>query len=354
MKDNIANIIDKYKDLKPYQQKILECLCDNFSAINEVDVGSIASVGMVCRKCGADNFIKNGTTKGVQRYQCKKCNTTQFHDANTPLYNMKLKSKWADFVYIMLDKEQPLSCIGISEELDIDIKTAYRWRHKLLSSLRKTNTLGISEEAELDEVYFRFSVKGVIGKEKFDYYVAPKHPDNVESQLRLDEKKMSAEKHQTIFMCIHNRTGDFDFIPIKIQKKGIVSEKDLKRIMVDIDLSKKTVITDKEPSMKSYLNKISDTNHLTFKSSDIKKGILKEKNVHNNNINNTMMLLNKWLKNFQGVSTKYIWNYLKWFRFTNLFKLFKIEQMVAFSLSDKKSYSRHKNRFNLYEKFMYI
>jgi len=351
MENKQENISQKFQDLKPYQQKTVERFLDNFSMINGLNLVSISSEGMVCRNCGANNFVKNGTIKGVQRYQCKVCDCTQSHDANTPLYNLKLKDKWTDFVFIMLDKERSITSSNISKELEVNYKTAFRWRHKFLSSVNVVDNIELSEETELDEIYFPFTVKGIIGKEKFDVYIAPEHPDNVESEFRIEEKMMEEESYQSIFMCIHNRHQDFDFIPIKNQKKGVVSEADLTRIMQKIKLSGKTVITDSETSMKSFLNKIGDVNHLTFKSSDIKRGILEEKNVHNNNINNTIMLLKNWLKDFFGVSTKYLWNYLKWFRFIRKFEIFKMKEMLRFTLSDKNSYPRFKSLFDDYVVF---
>jgi len=354
MENKQENISQKFQDLKPYQQKTVERFLDNFSMINGLNLVSISSEGMVCRNCGANNFVKNGTINEVQRYQCRDCKSTQFHDANTPLYNLKLKEKWTDFVFIMLDDQHSKTGESISKELDISPSTAFRWRHKFLSSLNSVDVLELQEETELDEVYFSFTVKGVIGKEKFDVYIAPDHPDNIESAFRIEEKKMEKESYQSIFMCIHNRNKDFDFIPIKNQKKGIVSEADLTRIMQDIKLSDKTVITDSETSMKSFLNKIDNVNHLTFKSSDVKQGILEVKNVHNNNINNTMMLLRNWMKDFFGVSTKYLWNYLKWFRFIRKFEIFKMKEMLRFTLSDKNSYPRFKAIFEDYVAFVKV
>ena len=354
MDTSAKKIINKYNYLKPYQQNILHKFINQFIAINFIDIGSISAEGMVCRSCGAAFFVKNGTYKENQRYKCKACGSTQFKDANTPLYNLKLKDKWTDFVYIMLDKEQAMTTEKISKLLDFDKKTAQRWRHKFLSSLNEVNPLELEEEVEIDEVYLKFCVKGVIGKEKYKKYFFYGSNSNLESELRKKEKIMEREKYQSIFLCMHNRKSDFDFLPIKIQKKGIVSKKDLERIMKKIDLSKKTVITDKETSMLSYMNTLDNVNHLTFRSSDIKKGILKNKKVHNNNINNTMRLLREWLKVFKGVSTKYIWNYLKWFRFLNLFKVFKTKQMIKYSVSDKNSYPRFKNIFKTYEQFVYI
>lgn len=354
MESETENMLGKYETLKPFQQKRVLKFLNEFLAINIIDTYSISNEGMICRKCGANFFVKNGIPTGKQRYKCKKCNSTQFGDANTPLYNLKLKDKWSDFVYIMLDEEQSFSNVGISKLLEISVKTAQRWRHKFLSSLNEINPLELDNEVEIDEVYLKFGVKGVIGKEKFEKYYFYGSADNEESALRKEEKKMIKENYQSIFLCLHNRMGDFDFSPIKIQKKGIVSKADLERTMAELDLSGKTVITDKESSMLSYMKTLDSVNHQTFRSSDIKKGILENKTIHNNNINNTMMLLRKWLKKFNGVSTKYMWNYLKWFRFLNLFKVFKTKEMIKYSLSDKKSYPRFQNIFKTYEEFIYI
>jgi len=355
-------IINKFSELKEYQQKKIVKFLNKFLAINIIDTDFISGKNRVCAECGSTFFVKNGTykrkndKKKVQRYLCKKekCRGTQSANKNTPLHNLKKKTEWVDFVYLMLGNDELMSCSSISKNLDISERTAFRWRHRFLSSLKKSNPISIGEEFELDEVYFPFNVKGTIGKEKYDEYYGHKHPNNVESELRRKEKIMKKEKYQSIFLCRHNRSGDFDFFTIKIQKKGIVSKVDLERVMQDFDLTNKTIITDKETSMKAYMNTLESINHLTFKSSDMKKGIIKDVNVHNNNINSMMAQLGTWLKKFHGVSTKYLDNYLSWFRFRVLFKSSKIEKMVKFSLIDKESYPRFKNLFKTYEAFVAI
>ena len=353
-------IISKFSNLKSYQQKRIIKFLNNFQSINLIDSDFISGKDLVCSVCGGSRFVKNGRytrlidQKEIQRYLCVKCRTPQFNDKNTPLYNLKEKGKWVDFVYLMLDKEDPMSAISISKKLEISESTAFRWRHRFLSSLNQVNPLPVAEELEVDEVYFPFNVKGTLGKEKFDEYFGPDHQDNIESELREKETFMQEENYQVIFLCLHNRLGDFDFSPIKIQKKGIVGKADLERVMKDLDLSNKTVLTDKEPSMIAYMKSVKGVNHMTFKSSDMKKGILEDVNVHNNNINSMMAQLGTWFKNFHGVSTKYLENYLKWFRFINLFKLMKINEMVEYSLLDKESYPRFKNLFKTYEEFVYI
>ncbi len=99
----------------------------------------------------------------------------------------------------------------------------FRWRHRFLSSLNQVVPLNIEEEVELDEIYLPFNVKGTLGKEKFDKYVSHSSEKNIENEFREKEKLMQEENYQVIFLCQHNILGVFDFLPIKIQKKGIVS-----------------------------------------------------------------------------------------------------------------------------------
>lgn len=154
--------------------------------------------------------------------------------------------------------------------------------------------------------------------------------------------------------CVHNREHDFNFIPLKIHTNGSVSKDELEGAARDLNLKNKTVITDPGASMKAFLEVIDGVNHLIFKSKDVKKGIFADRCIHNNYVNNTMMLAKNWLKEFFGVSTKYIWNYLKWFRFIRLFSIFNIREMVGYTVEDKQAYPRYKGIFNDYVAFVYV
>ena len=64
-----------------------------------------------------------------------------------------------------------------------------------------------------------------------------------------------------------------------------------------------------------------------------------------------MNLYNRWVKHFFGNSTKYQWNYLKWFRFTRLFEE-NTKEMTKYSLEDKGSFKRHSEIFNYYKNYL--
>jgi len=354
-KNDHKELVVQLEGLKPYQRRMVEEFLKTMSGVNNIDTQHISNGTMVCKSCGAHEFSKNGTTNGCKRYMCKKCRCTQFADGNTPLHYLQLKEKWPDFVYLMLDSQKPKSCTAMAKELDINYKTAFRWRHRLLSAFNKVAAIELLEETELDEVYFPLCVKGVLGAEKFDEYHGVDHPDNIESEFRIEEKFKEEENFQSVYLCVHNRQGDFDFAPVKVCKKGTASEKEIEKAVVDLnlDLTAKTVITDKEPGMKAFLKSKEDINHLTFKSSDIKSGIMEERNVHNNHINNVAMQLRKWLGSFVGVSTKYLLNYLKWYRFIKKFEIFKLEEFVKHSVMDRQARIRYLNTFGTYVQFVH-
>lgn len=349
----IDEIKSKIDELKSHQQDCIYNMLVEFLSNNEVDLLSLLKGEMICRSCGSLHLVKNGSSKGHQRYKCKLCGTTMSCDANTPLYNLKHKDKWVDYIYYMLSMDYSLSCEKISKVIGINKKTAHEWRHKFLAALNRTNPLKATKIVEMDEVFVKFCVKGQIGNEKYEefYYDGCKY--NKPSKLRKKERYYAKKKFNNVILCIHNRNNDFDFVPMKIQKKGSVATSDIAKAVEYTGINDITVVTDCSKSMIKYFKTRPDIMHETFVSDDIKKGIIVDANIHNNNINNTMNLLRRWMKVFFGFSTKYLWNYLKWFRFIRLFNAFKMKEFAEYSIEDKYSYKRFRDLFNIYNKYLY-
>jgi len=337
--------------LKPHQQSMITQLYEKLVSYNNIDVETIIE-NNICRKCSHDKLVKNGQSKGIKRFKCKKCGSTQSNTANTPLYGLKLKDKWVDYVQLILSETTPLTLQQISDKLDINIKTAHSWRHRFLSSLNEVKPLEMDNEIEMDDVFLKFRVKGRIGKEKFIKYDYNDQSKNIPNQIRIDE--INKKDHNSIWLCIHNRMGDFDFIPLKVQKKGHVGHEDILEQTKNLNLDGLTIITDSNRSLGKYLSKKGVKSHLKFKSSDTQIGVIVNKGVHNNNINNVMSLLQNWMKVFRGYSTKYEWNYLKWFRFHRMFQQRRLdtENVVKLSVDDKGSSTRYGDIIKYYGDFI--
>jgi hypothetical protein len=137
----------------------------------------------------------------------------------------------------MISETKPLSLNDIRKRIPMTLKTAHAWRHRFLTSVvkiyDKLNPLEIkTSQAEIDEIYLKFRVKGRLGKEKFSDYKTKTPTD-----FRNIEKEMCDEKYQSIFACVSDRNGRFDFLPITVQKKGVVSTETLKEALDNINHS---------------------------------------------------------------------------------------------------------------------
>jgi len=75
----------------------------------------------------------------------------------TPLAKLHHRDKWFAYLGCMLDS---LTLRITAKRLGIDLKTAFRWRHRFLASAAKTNANALSGIIEVDETWFLESCKG--------------------------------------------------------------------------------------------------------------------------------------------------------------------------------------------------
>ena len=237
----------------------------------------------------------------------------------------------------MLESDVPPTLKKLSETLKISTKTAHVWKHKLLASLNQVDEISLDGDIEMDEVFLPFCVKGYMGDEKTP-------------EIIKKEKFIISTKKNSAILCIHNRNDDFDFYPIRIMQKGNPGIKFVEPILDELIFKEDTtVITDESRALGAYFDKNKEIEHQTFKADGDKTSRL-----HNNNINNVMAAYRRWSKHFNGYSTKYVWNYLKWFRFHKKFKKAQeISNVIIKSVKDIGSAVRYKSIPRYYEDFLY-
>ena len=110
-----------------------------------------------CPHCSSKKYRKHGKDKGSQRYYCTNCKRTFTEFTGTWLAGIHKKELVAEYLKLM---EQELSLDKIKDNLKINKKTAFDWRHKILSGLEdidKGNFKGITES---DDTFFLQSSKG--------------------------------------------------------------------------------------------------------------------------------------------------------------------------------------------------
>ncbi|MEI7668284.1 MAG: hypothetical protein WCI62_04770 [Erysipelotrichaceae bacterium] len=111
-----------------------------------------------CPHCSSNKIYKRGKQNGVQMYQCRECLKWYSETTGTPLWDIKLKTKWQSYLRCM---EQGMSIKKIAKELGISIQTSFDWRHKILSSLQHFTPQILSDVVECDELELAVSHKGL-------------------------------------------------------------------------------------------------------------------------------------------------------------------------------------------------
>ena len=114
--------------------------------------------GYVCPRCQSDRVQRWGRERtGIQRYRCVACAKT-FNDlTRTAMAGTHMPEKWRAFTDTMRDG---LSTRRATARVDMNHKTAWRWRHKVMAFLAPTEHPALSRIVEADETYCRRNYNG--------------------------------------------------------------------------------------------------------------------------------------------------------------------------------------------------
>ena len=232
-----------------------------------------------CPNCNGKSYIKFGKYKGIQRYKCKECDKT-FSKTTKALwsYSKKQPEKWVKFMELFFQKSTLREC---SKILEINIRTAFIWRHKVMQTM-------ITEiiPAKLEGKVF---ITKAMQKENF------KGCRNIKTSERENIWIVGARDRRDSMIVVPictrcwNRRSFDKLIYSKIEKNSyIVSDYDQYMMNVAKKHNKGIVLNSyKEECMKNF------------------RGNLK-----------------RWIGGFKGVATKYLERYLSYFTIFNIYRKF--------------------------------
>ena len=226
----------------------------------------------------------------------------------SPFSNTKLGlDKWLKYCELMI---LGLSIRKCAEEVGVGVKTSFYMRHRILDvinlSLKNDKVEGI---VEVDECFIKESFKG--NHSKSTKFVMPRNPRK-RGKGKNDKKKRGISKEQICIETAIDRKGNILMGAIcngRITTNQIVNFFDNK-ICEDA-----TFCVD---SHKSYMG-IKDKLNIELKQVPRGKSMI-DSVYHLQHINALHSSFKRWLMTFNGVSTKYINNYLAWFKFLQLSK----------------------------------
>lgn len=328
MKANTKSFIEKFKSLSRKEQAdLLNELKNKYSESKQI--APHRHISKKCMYCESVNMYKHGKqVNGGQRYRCQDCKRSFNALTGTSVHLIKKTELWDRFIGLMIDSK---SIRHIAEELKISTKTAFEWRHKVLSSFEEIFVKDFSGEVEIDPIYFRFNQKG-------------RKKDIIDTGRKY--RGISGQQATVLLTMDRNKIYDF-----KLVKFGKLFEADLEKVVDKSKFDKvKVVYSDSEKSIENYFKSLK-INHKTFVA---RKGHGHGK-LHVNTLNNTKKKLSGWIDyHFNSVSTKYLKNYLNWFAVLEILKKKqnKTDKVWEYILLDGKTVERNKGIENKYREFL--
>lgn len=247
-----------------------------------------------CPHCGGKHYYRYGKDKGSQRFKCKECRKTFTEYSGTWQSGLHKKDLVGPYVLMMSEQK---SLERISSVLHINKKTAFDWRHKILDTFNQDEGDSFSGIVESDETFFEDSEKG------------NRHLNRPGRKRGTDPKKSGLSENKATVIVTADRKSGLNMTYCghgRLTKKEIVDS--LRK-----PLPPDTILcSDGHVSYKGYAN----DNHLkhVVLRADLKQHV-KKGGFHIQHINSLHNRLKKWIRNvFWGVSTKYLQNYLNWFK----------------------------------------
>ena len=236
----------------------------------------------VCRKieccpaCGRNKYIKYGSYKNIQRYKCKECGKTFSKTTNSLWsYSKKDLNKWIKFLKFTMRGKTLRFC---AKELDINLATAFYWRHKILYGLK----VGSIPSSKLKG---NVHINKTILKENF------KGNRKIKVKERRNVWIIAAKGNEDTMLAMPISKGFFD---LKAFNSRVYSR-----------IEKGAYIV---PYMDRYIQ-IQAKKHNKEKVKNVKS---------ENKIKYIVRNLNIWMDRFKGVATKYLENYLAFYILYNL------------------------------------
>ncbi len=240
--------------------------------MNQIITMATRLSGLACPECASTSFRKHGKDGGIQRYQCKECGRTFKETVNTPLHWIHHKEKMSHYIWTM---KNCMSIRTAADTVEISKNTSFSWRHKLLSSLKATDSSSGSAPAGICEIRLPHSCKGQKIKDET-------HRPETRSVLIANARGIPC------LHLLHNKKPVNELAEILTQKLHPSAE----------------IAGDKSNILTRAKRK---TGNAEVKHKPSRKSITAQ-------AHKTAGELAGWMARFNGVATKYLQQYWDWFR----------------------------------------
>ena len=338
---NLDSLFAQIQSLKPDE---LRLVADSIMAAlkGETSTDSIQYERInVCKKCGEEGgvakFGKDGS--GKQLYRCKCCGSTFTATSYTTISHTHHNlSKWEKYIECLL---AGLSLEKCSHICGISVRTAFLWRHKILSVLQNDQTNRVlAGIIELDETFFSISYKG--NRTNSKNFTMPR-----EAYKRGTDSNAQTGSRACV-MCALERNGQ---VYAEVLGKGQPTIAMLSHAFDNRVLNDSIVLSDKAVGARHYFERKDTIQHVMLSAVANPKKKFGPPEIkgafHIQNVNNMHTRLRKFLQPYNGVSTKYLTHYINLFVWLDNHKKIK-------EVDFKEELTAQINKINTYSSFKTI
>lgn len=336
--DKVRQFLSAAKCLSEKELKrVSDALLDMLGVTSHSSSDSVKHIPK-CRKCESERVIKFGVDKnGKQRYRCKCCGATFTETSYSVVSHTRHASNvWESYIHLLLVGASLAEC---AFQCGISIRTAFEWRHKILNALQRDQENRVMAGIiEADEMFLPISYKGNHKNSK--RFTMPRRAFHRGSDNR------SNDVPKACIMCAVERNGQSygEVLGLGQPTTKMVDHAFGKRIVPD-----SIMLSDGALAMKNYFAKKDNIELIKLKSSVSGRHRGGDPEIrgiyHIQTVNNFHNRLQRFLRRYNGVSTKYLNHYINLFVWIENHKLMesRLEDTLQRYICEKDTYIASKN-----------
>lgn len=289
----LKRITAALRQLTPDQRKrvAVELAALDAQSASTVIVEGRFACGATCPHCKSMHVIRNGHANGLQRYRCRECCKTFSALTGTPLNRLHKRGKWLDQAKALQDGQ---TLREVASTLQIHLSTAHRWRHRFLVAPNAVQPQALTGIAEADETMFLLSFKG------------KRSGLDRKARKRGGKATQRGLSHEQVPVLVaRDRAGATMDCVLKATDIAALSAALKPFLMKDVVLC-----TDGSKALAGAARELGVEHHAV----NLSAGVRVDGAWHVQNVNAYHSRLKAWVQKFRGVATRYLANYLGWFR----------------------------------------
>jgi transposase-like protein len=277
-----------------------------------------------CVHCFSGMISKRGKKAGNQQYQCKECKKYFSNTTGSSLHGIKKLDKFQQYLQCFL---KGYSLDKICAEIGISKQTSFDWRHKILSSLKSKEPIKLGMIVECDEMEIAINEKGSKKLRR-------------EGRKRGSDFKRNDKKRTTTVQVVTAIDREGNKFGKTVKSKRITGAQ-LKKAIGKKLTKDCTLISDEHPSYKKL---IKIQKGIKLKQINSKQRVdKKDSSINIQKVNHNHSELRKFLEKFNGVSSKYLENYIQWCNYMKYEESAKAyEQWITEIYNYKNGYNTYK------------